>query len=72
MIIDFTYQTNEKEERILKLQKECKFQAELIEEYEALRGNPEVTEEELEAAIKEAQDILETAENEIIDLTWNK
>lgn len=71
MMIDYTYEMNEKETRLNKLQNECKLQMEIIEAYEALRGNPEVTEEELEAAINEAQEAYNKAEQEIISIVFN-
>lgn len=72
MTIDFTYEMTDKETKIAKLQRHCKMLMELIEDYEALRGNPEVTDEELNAAIEETNKELEETENTIINMTWNK
>lgn len=68
--IDYTYEMNEKETILSKLQLTCKVQMEIIEAYEALRGNPEITEEELNAAIAEEETKLKEAEDKIVEIVF--
>lgn len=70
--IDFTYEMNEKETRLAKLQQICEVQMEILEAYEELRGSEEITEEELNEAIAEEEAKLREAEEEIIRITWGE
>lgn len=72
MTITYEYEMNEKETRLAKLQQICKAQMEILEAYEALRGNEEITEEELNEAIAEEEAKLKEAEDEIIRMTWGE
>lgn len=71
MTIDFTYEMNDKEIVLAKLQRKCRECMAVIEGYEELRGNPEITEEELNAAIKEENEKLAAYEHEITKIVWN-
>lgn len=72
MMIDYKYEMTEREIKIEKMQRHCKMLMELLEAYEELRGNPEVTEEELNAEIEKTNKELEDTEKIIIDMTWNR
>lgn len=71
MTIDFKYEMNDKEKVLANLQRKCRECMTVIEGYEELRGNPEVTEEELNAAIAEENEKLEAYEHEITKIVWH-
>lgn len=68
MDITFTYEMNEKETKLNKLQMMCKVMEETLEELEAMRGT--VDDEELNKAIEEANEEYNRYEEEIIKITW--
>ena len=69
-MIDYTYEMTDKETRLNELQNECKLHTEIIEALEELRGNAEVSAEELEAAIAEAHEAYNKAEQEIVNIVF--
>lgn len=56
----------DREIKIEKLRRLIKMNEELLEAYEELKNNPEVSEEELKEAITEATNEIKKAEHEII------
>lgn len=67
-LINYTYEADEKEIKLAKLQNICSMAMELIEAYEELRG--QAPDEEIDEAIAEETAKMNEAENEIIRITW--